>query len=201
MKSLGLKPGAYVSVCVSVDIACNAEEAGVVSRGTDREKDTCSDDGTCSDEDTCSDMDKNKDKGKANDSTTATTATTTGVIDRGVSDGSNNSGRNIICQAWLSSEIMKSAVSLTRFWMPSFADDSKRDAVVTRLSSTFIVLKCSSATFVVHSTTNSESFCFDEIVGSSAFRRYFIAALSDTVLCLNNKFSLTWRGELLTVQV
>mmetsp|Transcript_6915 Transcript_6915/g.13241 ORF Transcript_6915/g.13241 Transcript_6915/m.13241 type:complete len:846 (-) Transcript_6915:294-2831(-) len=111
--------------------------------------------------------------------------------------------QSFICQAWVSSEAMKHTVSLTRFWQPNFPDDHGRSAVVARLSPTVAVLQCSVASFSIRptaTTTTGSSFSIDEIAASSAFRRYFVAALCDTVLCVNNVFSVSWRGEPLTVQ-
>jgi hypothetical protein len=105
----------------------------------------------------------------------------------------------IISQVWPSSELMKNAVSLTRFWQPSFPDDTRRDVVVSKLSPRFAVHQCTAATFSILSA--SSAFDFEELVASSAFRRYFAAALCETMLCIDNSFVLSWRGELITAKV
>lgn len=117
--------------------------------------------------------------------------------------------RLIVCQAWPSSEMMRGSVSLTRFWLPSFPHDSRRDVVVSRLGPGAIVRECSAITFSVQSpssyssssSSSSAAFDLDELAASSAFRRYLAAALCEAVLCLENTFLLSWRGEPLTFKV
>ena len=113
-------------------------------------------------------------------------------------DSSSNS-KQIIAQVWPSAELRKNAVSLTRFWQPSFPDDLRRDVIISRTRPFFAVHQCSVATFAIHSS--HPSFSYEEIVTSSAFRRYFAAALCEAVLCIENSFVLSWRGELITIKV
>jgi hypothetical protein len=108
-------------------------------------------------------------------------------------------GKSVVCQAWSSSELMKNAAALTRFWQPNFPDDSRRDIKISQLTALASVQECVTATFSILLPATPP--IDDEVTASSAFRRYFAAALCDTVLCVGNSFTLSWRAELITAKV
>ena len=115
---------------------------------------------------------------------------------------SSDSGESdcvIIGQVWPSSELKKSTISLSRFWQPTFCNENDRSVSLSKLNPTVQVHKCTSATFIIQSA--SKLFNFEEVVVSSSFRRYFSAALCDVVLKVRNRFAMSWRGEMIHVQV
>jgi hypothetical protein len=131
---------------------------------------------------------------------TDTDSTTDDDKDIGVTAINDLNRREMICQAWPSTDLMKNTASLTRFWQPNFPDDKRRDVVISKTVHHFTVHDCTAATFSIR-PNNHLLFNHDEVTASSAFRRYFAAALCEATLCINNSFILSWRGELIYIQV
>lgn len=176
MRSLGLQPGAFVHVRVNPPSATHADVPDSIVADNII--------------------------GTSNGRTQSTTCANTSpgiAVNTQVRSGSDSGSQIIIGQAWPSAELMRGAVSLTRFWQPSFPDDSRREVLVSRTRQLFSVHQCTAATFALHSS--HPSFSYEEVVTSSAFRRYVAAALCETVLCIQNTVVLSWRGEQFSIKV